>query len=76
MSCALHETDHRRYLLAFLDRVNIANARSFNLEEDLGLVGSQYNTGKFQSWSVMAGLPYRIARRVHALESPKLWRHR
>ncbi|QSZ29834.1 hypothetical protein DSL72_004352 [Monilinia vaccinii-corymbosi] len=32
------------YLLAFLDRVNIANARSFNLSRDLGLVGNQYNT--------------------------------
>lgn len=25
------------YLLAFLDRVNISNARSFSLEEDLGM---------------------------------------
>ncbi|KAL1846570.1 hypothetical protein VTK73DRAFT_252 [Phialemonium thermophilum] len=32
------------YLLAFLDRVNIANARSFHLIEDLGLTGVQYNT--------------------------------
>lgn len=31
------------YLLAFLDRVNIANARLFNLEKDLGLIGNQYN---------------------------------
>jgi len=31
------------YLLAFLDRVNIANATLFNLEKDLGLVGNQYN---------------------------------
>ena len=31
------------YLLAFLDRVNIANARLYNLEADLGLVGNQYN---------------------------------
>jgi len=31
------------YLLAFLDRVNIANARLYNLEKDLGLVGNQYN---------------------------------
>ena len=31
------------YLLAFLDRVNIANARLYNLEQDLELVGNQYN---------------------------------
>ena len=32
------------YLLAFLDRTNIANASVFGLNQDLGLVGSQYNT--------------------------------
>ncbi|KAI0128467.1 major facilitator superfamily domain-containing protein [Xylariales sp. AK1849] len=32
------------YLLAFLDRVNIANANSFHLTDDLGLTGVQYNT--------------------------------
>lgn len=32
------------YLLAFLDRVNIGNARIFGLEKDLGLTGTQYNT--------------------------------
>ncbi|KAH9884591.1 MFS general substrate transporter [Xylariomycetidae sp. FL2044] len=32
------------YLLAFLDRVNIANARSFHLAEDLHLEKSEYNT--------------------------------
>ena len=32
------------YLCAFLDRVNIANARSFGLEADLGLHGTQFNT--------------------------------
>ncbi|KAI5868120.1 MFS general substrate transporter [Durotheca rogersii] len=32
------------YLLAFLDRVNIANARSFSLVEDLHLENHQYNT--------------------------------
>ncbi|KXJ97459.1 major facilitator superfamily domain-containing protein [Microdochium bolleyi] len=33
------------YLLAFLDRVNIANARSFSMEKDLGMDvgGTQYN---------------------------------
>ncbi|KAL2134265.1 hypothetical protein VTI74DRAFT_632 [Chaetomium olivicolor] len=32
------------YLMAFLDRVNIANARAFGLEKDLGMAGTQYNT--------------------------------
>jgi MFS family permease len=32
------------YLLAFLDRVNIANARSFGLIKDLGLINTEYNT--------------------------------
>ncbi|ATZ51438.1 hypothetical protein BCIN_07g00770 [Botrytis cinerea B05.10] len=32
------------YLLAFLDRVNIANAKSFKLSTDLKLTGTQYNT--------------------------------
>ncbi|KAK4179648.1 putative transporter [Triangularia setosa] len=32
------------YLMAFLDRVNIANARAFGLESDLGLSGTQFNT--------------------------------
>lgn len=30
------------YLLSFLDRVNIGNARLYGLEEDLGLTGDQY----------------------------------
>lgn len=32
------------YLLAFLDRVNIGNAKSFGLAKDLNLVNLQYNT--------------------------------
>ncbi|EFQ35628.1 major facilitator superfamily transporter [Colletotrichum graminicola M1.001] len=32
------------YLLAFLDRVNIANANVFGLSEDLGLTGTRYNS--------------------------------
>lgn len=32
------------YLLAFLDRVNIANAKSFGLKADLNLGGVEYNT--------------------------------
>jgi len=32
------------YLLAFLDRINIANARSFSLIPDLGLGPVDYNS--------------------------------
>ncbi|RAL60950.1 hypothetical protein DID88_010047 [Monilinia fructigena] len=32
------------YFLAFLDRVNIANSKSFHLTQDLKLTGNQYNT--------------------------------
>lgn len=32
------------YLLSFLDRVNIGNARLYGLEEDLGLKGNQFQT--------------------------------
>lgn len=32
------------YLLAFLDRTNIANASVFGLQKDLKLTGTQYNT--------------------------------
>jgi MFS family permease len=32
------------YILSFLDRVNIGNARLYGLESDLGLHGSQYQT--------------------------------
>lgn len=32
------------YLMAFLDRVNISNARAFKLEKDLGMSGVQFNT--------------------------------
>ncbi|KAI0976184.1 major facilitator superfamily domain-containing protein [Xylaria arbuscula] len=32
------------YLLAFLDRVNIANAKTFNLVKDLNLKNTEYNT--------------------------------
>lgn len=35
------------YLLAFLDRVNIANAKSFSLTTDLKLGGTEYNTGQW-----------------------------
>jgi len=39
------------YLLAFLDRVNIGNARSFGLAKDLNLQNTQYNTGRVYSTS-------------------------
>ncbi|KAF7530173.1 hypothetical protein G7054_g9658 [Neopestalotiopsis clavispora] len=39
------------YLLAFLDRVNIANAKTFHLVDDLHLTGTQYNTGLVQNYS-------------------------
>ncbi|KAG8745808.1 hypothetical protein FRC11_012961, partial [Ceratobasidium sp. 423] len=32
------------YLVSFLDRVNIGNARLFGMETDLGMKGSQYQT--------------------------------
>ncbi len=32
------------YLLSFLDRVNVGNARLYGMEEDLGLTGNQYQT--------------------------------
>ena len=35
------------YLLAFLDRVNIANAKTFHLVTDLDLTGTEYNTGQW-----------------------------
>ena len=31
------------YMLTFLDRVNIGNARVWNLEEDLNMTGFDYN---------------------------------
>jgi MFS family permease len=32
------------YFLSFLDRVNISNAKVYNMESDLGLTGHQFNT--------------------------------
>lgn len=31
------------YMLTFLDRVNIGNARLWNMEKDLGMSGYEYN---------------------------------
>lgn len=40
------------YMLTFLDRVNIGNARLWNLEKDLGLSGYQYNIIVLGEWRV------------------------
>lgn len=39
------------YLLAFLDRANIGNARVAGLQEDLSMTDRQYQTGMFPSSS-------------------------
>lgn len=36
------------YLLSFLDRTNIGNARLAGIEEDLGMSGLQYNVSNHQ----------------------------
>lgn len=35
------------FLFAFLDRINIGNARLMGLEDDLGMTGHQYNVALF-----------------------------
>ncbi|KAJ3490285.1 hypothetical protein NLI96_g1532 [Meripilus lineatus] len=45
------------YLLAFLDRVNIANAALFGLKEDLKLGGTEYNTALVIFFVPYVGLP-------------------
>ena len=44
------------YLLAFLDRVNIANAKSFGLTEELGLTSK--NSIKYNTALVIFFVPY------------------
>ncbi|OBT70876.1 hypothetical protein VF21_10071 [Pseudogymnoascus sp. 05NY08] len=44
LDCYIIPTVMTTYLLCFLDRINIGNARLYNLEADLGLTGSQYQT--------------------------------
>ncbi|RDW68422.1 putative transporter-3 [Coleophoma crateriformis] len=60
------------YLLAFLDRVNIANAKSFGLVADLKLTGVQYNTAL-----TMFFIPYIIfeipSNVLLKKFSPKIW---
>jgi len=62
------------YLLAFLDRVNIANARSFNMEKDLGMDvgGTQYNSALviFFPPYILAEIPSNIFLKRF---SPKVW---
>ena len=38
------------YLLSFLDRTNIGNARLANLEKDLGMSGLEYNVRVSSRW--------------------------
>lgn len=60
------------YLLAFLDRVNVANARAFGLERDLGLEGVQYNTALtvFFVGYVLLEIPSNILLKRF---SPRVW---
>ncbi|KAI0382932.1 MFS general substrate transporter [Hypomontagnella monticulosa] len=60
------------YLLAFLDRVNIANARSFKLVDDLNLKDNEYNTAltMFFVPYVVAEIPSNILLKKF---SPRVW---
>ncbi|KAI2615453.1 MFS general substrate transporter [Hypoxylon sp. NC1633] len=60
------------YLLAFLDRVNIANARSFRLVEDLGLQNNEYNTALtiFFVPYILAEIPSNVLLKKF---SPRIW---
>lgn len=62
------------YLLAFLDRVNMGNARQFNLQQDLGLdlQGTQYNTALtiFFVPYVLFDIPSNVLMRRF---SPRVW---
>ncbi|KAK3374950.1 major facilitator superfamily domain-containing protein [Podospora didyma] len=60
------------YLLAFLDRVNIANARAFGLERDLGLEKVQFNTALviFFVPYIVLEIPSNIAVKRF---SPRVW---
>lgn len=60
------------YLLAFLDRVNIANARSFGLIKDLNLKNVEYNTALtiFFVPYVVAEIPSNILLKKF---SPRIW---
>ena len=60
------------YLLAFLDRVNIANAKSFGLVKDLDLTGVEYNTALtiFFVPYIIAEVPSNVLLKKL---SPKVW---
>ncbi|KAI0887492.1 MFS general substrate transporter [Annulohypoxylon maeteangense] len=60
------------YLLAFLDRVNIANAKSFHLVEDLNLRDTEYNTALtiFFVPYIVAEIPSNILMKK---VSPRVW---
>ncbi|KXX79013.1 High-affinity nicotinic acid transporter [Madurella mycetomatis] len=60
------------YVLAFLDRVNIANARAFGLEDELGMSGVQFNTALtiFFVPYVLCEIPSNILLKYF---SPRIW---
>ncbi|TFK23509.1 MFS general substrate transporter [Coprinopsis marcescibilis] len=60
------------YLLSFLDRTNIGNARLDTLENDLGMQGLDYNVALavFFPWYVAAEIPSNI---MMKRTSPSLW---
>jgi len=60
------------YLLSFLDRTNIGNARLAGLEEDLGMKGLDYNVALavFFPWYVAAEVPSNLMMKK---TRPSLW---
>lgn len=60
------------YLLSFLDRTNIGNARLAGLEEDLGMHGLQYNVALavFFPFYVLAEVPSNMAMKRFR---PSIW---
>lgn len=52
------------YMLTFLDRVNIGNARLWNLEKDLNLSGYDYNICVLGEW----GLPLQLRTRTVSMD--------
>ena len=60
------------YLLSFLDRTNIGNARLDTLEKDLGMKGLDYNVALavFFPWYVLAEIPSNL---MMKRTSPSLW---
>jgi MFS family permease len=60
------------YLLSFLDRTNIGNARLADLEKDLGMFDIDYNIalGVFFPWYVAAEIPSNLAMKRFR---PSIW---